>query len=112
MSFVDIGALTCAKARVMKSYAALRERFATIAVVSSYDSQRGASANAIERVVVLDHRFHAQKRQQLFVEGQACLEVADRKHHMRHPVDFHHSSSELAQPLVMGFGSHPGLSKP
>src|ERR1039457_1508887 len=74
---------------MMQSDAALDEFLGAILLVASHDSERGASAHAVERVLVANHRLHAEKRQQLFIERKAGLEVGHREHHMRDPVDFH-----------------------
>src|SRR6516225_6497796 len=68
VEFVDIGALTRAKAKVVQTDALLLESGSRKLRRRCADSDRGAAADAIIEAVSFDHRLHAEEGQQLAIE--------------------------------------------
>src|SRR5580658_480569 len=73
----------------MQSDAPLHEALGAEFVSAAHDPARGPSADAVEGVIILDDGFEAEEPEQLFVERETALEVADREHHMCDAIDFH-----------------------
>jgi hypothetical protein len=86
---VDVGALARAEAEMMETDAELREALAPERVLALHDADGGASADAVQHAVRVDHRVEAEERQQLRVEGPAGREVAHREERVRDAVDLH-----------------------
>ena len=53
------------------------------------DPERGASADAVEEFIAVDHRPQAEIRQQLAVEFAGAFEIRRGENNMRDAVDFH-----------------------
>src|ERR1700722_20215521 len=68
VQFVDVGALAGAEAEMMQADATLRESGSGVFGRGPTDTERGASADAVEEFIAVDHRLQAEKRQQLAVE--------------------------------------------
>src|SRR5260370_31364860 len=89
VNLIDVAALPHAQAYVMQPDALLLELLCAIRIVASHNTNRSPSADAVESLIVVDHRLHAEIIEQFFIEWQARLEIAHREHHMGDAVDFH-----------------------
>ena len=65
VQFVDVGAFAGAEAEVMQADAVLLECGARKFRRWRADRDRGATTHAVIDLIGIDHRLHAQKRQQL-----------------------------------------------
>src|SRR5208282_3222395 len=87
---VYVAALACSQAYVMEPDSALYEAPAAVFRFGRYNSDRGASADVVVKLLALHHRLQPQERHQLLVEGDADLEVVHGQYDVRDAVDFHH----------------------
>ncbi len=72
----------------MQADAILLERSSCMLGGRRVDPDRGAPADAVKACVAVDHRLHAEKRQQLAVELARAFEIRRGQKNMRDAVDF------------------------
>ena len=73
---IDVGPLACPEAEVVQADTSLHEALAAYAASRRRDAERGATADAVEELVDVEHRLQAEERQQLAVESARRGEVA------------------------------------
>src|SRR5512133_3565652 len=75
VQFIDVDALAGAKAEMVQADAILLERSSGMLRRRRIDPDRGAPGDAVEASVGVDHRLHAEKRQQLAVEFTRAFKI-------------------------------------
>src|SRR4030081_2194055 len=74
----------------------LHEALAGQGGVTWLDANRGSRADAVEQLIAVVDRLHAELGQQLAIELASDLEAADRQDHVSHAVDFDGHWSSLS----------------
>jgi hypothetical protein len=76
----------------------LDEAFTVVCRIARLDADRGPAADTVEEVLAIEHRLHAEVRQEFPVEGAGNLEPTHREHDMSHTIDLDcHRLSSLVQ---------------
>src|SRR5437870_869174 len=77
---------------MMQADAVLLERSSCMLGGRRVDPDRGAPAVTVKACVAVDHRLHAEKRQQFAVEFARAFEIGRGQKNVRDAVDFHLAS--------------------
>src|SRR5262245_16137880 len=89
MELVDIGTLAGAEAEMMQADALLFEGRALMFRGRRADTDRRAPADAIECRLGVDHRLHAEERQEPAIELARARVICGCQEDVRDAVDFH-----------------------
>ena len=75
----------------MQADTLLNEAFASQCRITGFDTNRGASAGAVEEFIAVEYRLHSKLRQELTIEGAGQIEPAHRQDDVGHAVNFDHA---------------------